>query len=356
MPSSTPSAGHPPTDPRPGGPPRSSPDREVGVTEPHKALPRPEGPALPFQFTLRQLLFWITVVSLAFASYYWLGDNVAIVVVISLGILSAMAVIAFALTGNLYEAFGLALLLLFASAVFLPTIGSRELSRKGYCQNNLHNIAIALQNYHDVCGCFPPPYIADSNGKPMHSWRVLLLPFLDQIPLHNKYRFDEPWDGPNNRKLHDIALQIYQCPSQNDVHPNTETNFVVVIGPKTAWPAEGYVRQADIIDGLSNTILVVETADSGIHWMEPRDLHINQIPMAINPGRGQGISSHHNDGAHVSFADGSVRFLDDKISPQDLRTLLSPFGHKNDPTQSIRGRSIEDLQPAPENSATNLRP
>ncbi|HEY2415819.1 MAG TPA: DUF1559 domain-containing protein [Pirellulaceae bacterium] len=305
--------------------------------------PTNPAPARPFQFTLRQLLFLVTVVSVAFASYYWLGEKVATVVLILLGILSASAVLALALTGNFYEACGLAFLLLIATAGFLPTIGSREMSRKGYCQNNLHNITIALQNYHDVCGSYPPPFIADANGKPMHSWRALILPFVEQNELYEKYRFDEPWDGPNNRKLHDIQLKIFQCPSQENPRLSTETSYVVVIGPKTMWPAENsYVRNADIIDGLSNTLLLVEVADSGIHWMEPRDLHINQIPMAINPSRGQGISSHHKGGANAGFADGSVRFLDDNFPPADLRAALTAFGRKKELPPTIKRPPLED--------------
>src|SRR6516165_2689000 len=92
-------------------------------------------------------------------------------------------------------------------------------AKRGQCKNNLMNIGLALHNYHDQFGSFPPACVADENGRPMHSWRVLILPFLDQTPLYNQYRFDEPWDGPNNKKLADTILAVYNCPSDDHGGP-----------------------------------------------------------------------------------------------------------------------------------------
>src|SRR5262249_38706201 len=163
------------------------------------------------------------------------------------------------------------------------------------CSNHLKQIGLALQNYHDVYGSFPPAYIADADGKPMHSWRVLILPFAEQKPLYDAYRLDEPWDGPNNRKLHNQYPACFFCPTCYGKQPLGETNYVAVVGPGTVWPNDKCIQMSDVKDGTSNTILVVELANSGIHWMEPRDLHVNQMPMAVNAQRGQGISSPHRD-------------------------------------------------------------
>src|SRR5689334_22115089 len=101
----------------------------------------------------------------------------------------------------------------------------------------------------------------------MHSWRVLILPFLDQKAIYDRYRFDEPWDGPNNRKLHDLVVSAYACPS----HPNPghATTYVAVVGPETAWPGAESRRLDEITDGHDRTIRVVEIASPSIHWMEP---------------------------------------------------------------------------------------
>src|SRR5262245_44252816 len=80
---------------------------------------------------------------------------------------------------------------------------AREAARRSNCKGELKQIGLALLNYREAYGCFPPPYVADASGRPMHSWRVLILPFIDHAALYREYRFDEPWDGPNNRKLSD---------------------------------------------------------------------------------------------------------------------------------------------------------
>jgi prepilin-type processing-associated H-X9-DG protein len=226
--------------------------------------------------------------------------------------------------------------LVLIGALLLPAIrGARAAGARSQCKDNLSRITLALVQYHDTFQSYPPRYIADANGRPMHSWRVLILPYLDQKSLYQQYRFDEPWDGPNNRKLHDISLKIFQCPSHGKTQPATETNYVGVVGPGTVWTDKsgGFVRMADIIDGTSNTIVLVEVENSGIHWMEPRDLHVVQMPMAINPKSGQGISSNHPGGVNVGFADGSVRFLTSGTPAETIRAALTRNGKEPPPKE-----------------------
>jgi hypothetical protein len=193
------------------------------------------------------------------------------------------------------------------------------------CRHHFRQLGLALYSYHDDYGCFPPAYVADANGRPMHSWRVLILPYLDQGELYQQYRFDEPWDGPHNSQLADRIPAIYQC--SGDAHerekPQPWTSYVAVIGPHTCWPGDVPLKLDDITDPADRTLLVVETAASGIHWMEPRDLNVMQMPLTINPPSGQGISSVHKAGAHVLKADGSAWFLGaEQTRPEDLRRYL----------------------------------
>ena len=69
------------------------------------------------------------------------------------------------------------------------------------CQNNLKQIGLSLHNYHEEYGSIPPAYVIDQDGRPLYSWRVLILPFVDQAPLYNKLHLDEPWDSPHNRQI-----------------------------------------------------------------------------------------------------------------------------------------------------------
>lgn len=199
-------------------------------------------------------------------------------------------------------------------------------ARRMQCSNHLKQIGLGLQNYHDAYGSFPPAFVADKKGTPMHSWRVLILPFMEHKPLYDKYRFDEPWNGPHNSKLHGEVIEVFCCPSRPKQQAATEASYVAVIGPQTAWPGTMATKFSDFTDGTSNTIIVVEVASSGIHWMEPRDLHVVQMPMAVNAPRGQGISSAHPNVALAVFADGHTAALT-KNTPSDiLRALLTIAG------------------------------
>lgn len=205
---------------------------------------------------------------------------------------------------------------------FSSCAAQREIDPPLRCQNLLKQIAISLHSYHDDHGCFPPAYIADKQGRPLHSWRVLLLPYMEEKPLYDQYRFDEPWDGPNNRKLADTIVRTY-CGAADHAGPrDTETDYVAVVGPGTMWPGERSVTLDDITDGPGSVIAVVEVRNSGIHWLEPRDLHILQMSPTVNAPRGQGLSSEHRGGAFAAFADGAVHFLPDSTAADTVRSWL----------------------------------
>ncbi|HLA85506.1 MAG TPA: DUF1559 domain-containing protein [Thermoguttaceae bacterium] len=193
----------------------------------------------------------------------------------------------------------------------VPTPAQRETARRIECMDNLQQLSIALHAYHNAYGSFPPAYVADKKGRPMHSWRVLILPFLDQEELYKKYRFDEPWDGPNNKILVNEMPPCYRCPNQPAGFHLGETNYVAVVGPRAAWRTDRAVVREEIRDGDLWTILVVETKDSGIPWTAPRDLPWPPMPTQVNPSSGAGISSRHPGGAMALFADGYVYFLPD---------------------------------------------
>ena len=278
----------------------------------------------PWQFNLWHLLALVTSVCVLGATYQWFGVEVAVFLAgICVVVLMVVAVAGKRIVEVLVvlAIFGVLFVLL------MPRTGGHgPASRRLACSNNLKQIAIALHNYHDVYGSFPPAYVPDKNGRPMHSWRVLILPFMDHKALYDLYRFDEPWDGPNNAKLGAQYVSIYGCPSDAHADGNTDTSYVAVVGSGTAWPGEKAAKLSAIKDGSENTLLVVEVHNSGIHWMEPRDLHIGQMPLAINSPRGQGMSSKHPECAQAVFADGHVDWLKDSTPPETFRALLTING------------------------------
>lgn len=211
---------------------------------------------------------------------------------------------------------------------------ARESSRRSYCANNLKCVAVALQNYHDVHGEFPPAYIADKNGKPMHSWRVLILPFMEGRNVYDKYHFDEPWDGPRNRQLLDKLWDYsYLCPSDPrwQDSPRKWTSYVAVLGPRTMWPGAQSRKMSEIPDGSSNTVMIVEDQSGQIPWMEPRDLEFDEALRLFTSSDPQTVGLHRSEdfffayywGRHVACVDGSVHFVYYGVQPEVWSALLN---------------------------------
>lgn len=177
------------------------------------------------------------------------------------------------------EVFALVGILVFGCILFLPSFeASREEARAGECLYRLRHLSLALNNYHDDYGSFPPSCITDESGKPIHSWRVLLLPYLDQEALYEQYKFDEPWDGPNNRKLHFERVDYYQSPADSGWTYKTRfTSFLAVTGKGTIWGKNKSLSISDVTDPHDSTIIVAEVAESGIHWMEPVDISLESL-------------------------------------------------------------------------------
>ena len=226
-----------------------------------------------------------------------------------------------------------------ASLVLPFFSNARGPARTNACRNNLRLLGIALQNYLDEHHRFPPAYIADKDGKPMHSWRVLILPFIGEEKLYKKYDFTEPWNGPHNRRLGESGPDCFVCPSTDG--PLNETSYVVVVGPETMWPGAESMKVRYPPDGTSKTIAIVEVANSGINWMEPRDLTFEQALAGINADvSGPHISSNHPSaaqpiGAQATFADSHVMLLPNDLPKETLRALLTTNGGEtaDDPTQ-----------------------
>ncbi len=184
---------------------------------------------------------------------------------------------------------------------------------------------MAVHNYHSVYETLPPAYLVDKDGRPAHSWRVLLLPFLNHQQLYETYNFDQPWNSPDNAKLADQAHSIFRRPE--DPVDSPFTRFVAVVGPETVFPGAKALSFGDIGDGLTHTIGFVEITGSDIHWMEPRDLRFDQLSFRINDRSAQGarIGSPYSN-VRIAFMDGSIRTIMDDMPAATLRALLTANG------------------------------
>jgi hypothetical protein len=215
--------------------------------------------------------------------------------------------------------------------LFLPAVSpAREASRRMQCANNMKQIALALHNYHAAFKTLPPAYIPDENGKAKHSWRVLILPFVEEQALYDAYDFNEPWDGPNNRQLADQMPSVYACPSHYP-RRGAETSYLAVVGGRTIWPHEHGLVLRHIIDGTANTLFFLEATSQEIHWMEPRDIDYESALELLTSNDTTLIETGHRRrdffydryvGRNIAIADGSVRFLPAALSDKAASELL----------------------------------
>lgn len=189
--------------------------------------------------------------------------------------------------------------------------------------NNLKQIAIAMHNYHSTYNRFPAAQWRgpDGNAKHPHSWRVALLPYLEQDALFRQYRFDEPWDSPANRAVMKKMPAVYRNNSPTGATGEAAYHSAVfaLVGPGTIWEVNDGCRLADITDGTSNTIMVVETARP-IPWNKPED--IEYAPDQPLPK----FSNIHRGIFQAALCDGSVRAIADSIDQSTLRALITRNG------------------------------
>ncbi len=132
--------------------------------------------------------------------------------------------------------------------------------------NNLKQLALAFHNHHDAFRRFPHSKHMQPNGVHPHSWRIAILPFIEQQALYDQYRFDEPWDSENNSKLIAKMPAFFRHPSQPA--NSTTTDYVVLVGEDAFSTPKRPIGLADITDGTSGTIMLVE-AKSNIPWTKP---------------------------------------------------------------------------------------
>ncbi|GHT45944.1 hypothetical protein FACS189454_06280 [Planctomycetales bacterium] len=202
------------------------------------------------------------------------------------------------------------------------------LAQKEQCVIHLKHVVLAFHNYHDVYkDALPPLYTVDKNGKPLHSWRVLILPFIEELALYKKIRLDEPWDSEYNKQFHNAAPKVYLCPSCGDASKNGLCNYSVIAG-QTFVPAKkaGEVKGngfRHIEDGTSNAIAVVELKKP-FCWMDPTaDITLDELAKGINKPNGK-VGSHHQGGINLALFDGRVRFVPDSIPGETLKALGDP--------------------------------
>ncbi len=188
--------------------------------------------------------------------------------------------------------------------------------------NNLKLIGIAIHSYESANGKLPANVVG-KDGKPLLSWRVRILPYIEQAALYERFKLDEPWDSPANRAASQTWVPTFVSPN---VPPAplaggyAATHYKGVAGPGTVFDPKGNIRITDIADGTSNTVMVIETT-AAVPWAKPDDFEFDPakpLPPSFAPGRPP---------INVLMGDGSVRAVDPaKVSEKTLKAAFTRAG------------------------------
>jgi hypothetical protein len=206
-------------------------------------------------------------------------------------------------------------------ALLLPAVqAARESARRLQSSNNLKQISLAMHGIHSAHGALPPAAIRDQAGKPLLSWRVQILPYLEQQDLYDQFHLDEPWDSEHNKKLLEKMPAVYRNPNTPS---GSTTNYLAVTGKGTMFDGAKGISFDHVKDGLTNTIMVVEAdPDRAVEWTRPSDLEVDfERPLA-------GLGHLRAGGFQATLGDGSVHFISNSIDPQVLKALFTRSGRE----------------------------
>ncbi|WDQ18302.1 DUF1559 family PulG-like putative transporter [Rhodopirellula sp. P2] len=232
-----------------------------------------------------------------------------------------------------FVAAGLALLLVGAGLIAAIQVGSRTATkiRTGRQRlssiKNMEKIASALNAYAADHGVYPAPYTTDGAGRKLHSWRVTILPYLDEDALFNQIDKEVAWnEGENQALVYGQTPTVYRHPESSGW--GTGTVYHLVTGSGTLFPSTGPLGPRQVTDGATKTILLVEGQMQSMtqSWMEPYDLDVASIGGAINPPSGKGLGGATEGGVCVATVEGNGYFLPETTPPLTVQALISPAG------------------------------
>ena len=204
--------------------------------------------------------------------------------------------------------------------MLLPAVQQvRHAARRATTMNNMRQLQLAIHNYESANKKLPPAYSVDKDGKPLLSWRVHILPYLDESDLYDQFHLDEPWDSAHNKKLLEKMPAVFDNPA--NYHVSGKTTFLGVAGDNGAFGVKK-MTFADIKDGLSNTVSIVDVnSNNAVEWTSPKDLDPDEIKDLLSFTNGTWGGSS----CLIARCDGSTELLDN-----DDESRLREMMHRSD--------------------------
>lgn len=200
----------------------------------------------------------------------------------------------------------------------LAVFSEADLAKKRQeSMQRLKQLGLALINHHDATRTFPPAYVADAEGKPLYSWRVLILPFVGQQALYERFDKTKAWDAPENIAISNTAVEAFKSPADSSVAANG-VSYVAVVGEDFFFTGTKPMRFPDVLDGTANTVSLIECQGIAGSWAAPVDLQAQGLRYELGSAAGQ-LSSPYPNGLQLLYCDGSVHFL-----PGDRLSTILP--------------------------------
>ncbi|QDT08883.1 DUF1559 domain-containing protein [Planctomycetes bacterium K23_9] len=202
---------------------------------------------------------------------------------------------------------------------------------------NLEKIAAALNAYAAEHKTYPPPALLDANGKPLLSWRVLILPYLDEDELYDKFDLTKDWTSEPNMQIVYEMPAVFRHPDSQGGFTTPESDYYLVVGANTLFPPKGPMSPDKIVDSPTQTLLVIEgnpSVPTGM-WTEPIDLDFAKMSGQINGSRKDDPGQLLEDGAAMATVDGRGHFLSDDTAVTVFNALVTPAGGEPLPDDTL---------------------
>ncbi len=202
------------------------------------------------------------------------------------------------------------------AATLVPSGTAQEAWHRAQCSDQAQQITLAMLMYQREHGTLPPAYTVDSDGQPLHSWRVLLLPYLGQQALYDQIDLASPWSSDAHRALREQHVAVYRCPALEATLRPGETGYSVIVGPRTAFHAE-QGKTLDSFGGQSQHLLLVTERAVPVCWMDPnreipeadalQGIFSQELPDDLVTLPANGVEAYHSYCAICGMRDGSVQ-------------------------------------------------